>query len=93
MRFAQRERERERGAEEMVRGEEAREVNGDSLKVVRYGIVGCGMMGQEHMMNLFHLAGAQVVAIADTSRVSLTQACALSTRSGHSRNLEVISRR
>ncbi|OAE32962.1 hypothetical protein AXG93_673s1390 [Marchantia polymorpha subsp. ruderalis] len=73
----------------MVRGEEAREVNGDSLKVVRYGIVGCGMMGQEHMMNLFHLAGAQVVAIADTSRVSLTQACALSTRSGHSRNLEI----
>ncbi|MEM9756721.1 MAG: Gfo/Idh/MocA family oxidoreductase, partial [Pseudomonadota bacterium] len=32
---------------------------------LRYGIIGCGMMGQEHMRNIALLDGARVVAIFD----------------------------
>ena len=32
---------------------------------VRYGIIGVGMMGVEHLLNLQHVPGAEVVAIAD----------------------------
>ncbi|RDL43518.1 gfo/Idh/MocA family oxidoreductase [Marinomonas piezotolerans] len=32
---------------------------------VRYGILGCGMMGQEHLRNLALIDGAQVVAITE----------------------------
>uniref|UniRef100_A0A0D6R539 Gfo/Idh/MocA-like oxidoreductase N-terminal domain-containing protein n=1 Tax=Araucaria cunninghamii TaxID=56994 RepID=A0A0D6R539_ARACU len=31
----------------------------------RYGIIGVGMMGREHMINLAHLDGASVVCVAD----------------------------
>lgn len=35
--------------------------------IVKYGIVGVGMMGREHLINLHHLRteGVAVVAIAD----------------------------
>lgn len=32
---------------------------------LRYGIIGSGMMGIEHLLNLAHVPGAQVTAIAD----------------------------
>ena len=32
---------------------------------VRYGIIGSGMMGLEHLWNLHHVPGAAVTAIAD----------------------------
>ena len=32
---------------------------------IRYGLIGSGMMGQEHIRNLNLLEGAQVTAIAD----------------------------
>lgn len=38
---------------------------------VRYGIIGTGMMGCEHIANLRHLPGAQVVAVADPHPTSL----------------------
>jgi len=34
-------------------------------KTVKYGILGCGMMGREHLLNLALIDGAQVVAIAE----------------------------
>jgi len=34
-------------------------------KVIRYGILGCGMMGREHLRNLALIDGAEVVAIAE----------------------------
>ena len=33
------------------------------MKAVRYGIIGCGMMGQEHLRNIALLPDAEVVAI------------------------------
>ncbi|KAK6947561.1 Gfo/Idh/MocA-like oxidoreductase, N-terminal [Dillenia turbinata] len=40
---------------------------GSPSPVVKYGIIGVGMMGREHLMNLYHLQshGVAVVAIAD----------------------------
>jgi len=35
-------------------------------EIVRYGIIGTGMMGQEHIANIALLPGARVTAIADT---------------------------
>lgn len=32
---------------------------------IRYGIIGCGSMGREHLLNLHALGGAEVTAIAD----------------------------
>lgn len=39
----------------------------DLGRVVKYGIIGVGMMGREHLINLYHLKseGVAVVAIAD----------------------------
>ncbi len=40
---------------------------------VRYGIIGTGMMGLEHIFNLNHLDGAQVTAISDPEESSRQQ--------------------
>ena len=44
---------------------------GDRL---RYGIVGSGMMGIEHLLNLAHVPGAEVTAIADPHEGSRNRA-------------------
>ena len=31
---------------------------------IRYGIIGCGSMGREHLLNLHAMGGAEVTAIA-----------------------------
>ena len=50
-------------------------------KCIRYGIVGCGSMGREHIENLFALGGqdggAEVTAIADPHAASRESALAL----------------
>jgi len=34
-------------------------------EIVKYGLIGCGMMGQEHVRNIALLDGAQVIAVTD----------------------------
>jgi len=43
-------------------------------KTVRYGMLGCGMMGLEHLLNLALIDGAQVVAIAEPNGDMLARA-------------------
>lgn len=38
---------------------------GSEGRVLRYGLIGVGMMGREHLYNLAALPGAMVVAVAD----------------------------
>jgi predicted dehydrogenase len=45
--------------------------------MIRYGIIGCGSMGREHMLNLHAMGGAQVTAIADPFGPSRDAAAAL----------------
>ncbi|MBT5773561.1 MAG: Gfo/Idh/MocA family oxidoreductase, partial [Dehalococcoidia bacterium] len=42
--------------------------------VLRYGIVGAGMMGREHMRNIVAVPGGEVVAIADPHAASVEAA-------------------
>ncbi len=46
-------------------------------KTLRYGIIGCGSMGREHIENLRAMGGAEVTAIADPTAASREQAAAL----------------
>ncbi len=41
---------------------------------VRYGIIGCGMMGQEHIRNISLLPRAEIAAVFDPDPVMLTEA-------------------
>lgn len=47
------------------------------MEDLRFGIVGTGMMGCEHIRNLAALPGASVVAVSDLHEASLTEASAL----------------
>ena len=47
------------------------------MNKIRYGIIGCGSMGREHIENLKALDGAEVTAIADTDAGSRDAAAAL----------------
>jgi predicted dehydrogenase len=40
---------------------------------IRYGFIGCGMMGQEHVRNVLALPGARVTALADPHGPSIEQ--------------------
>ncbi len=46
-------------------------------QTLRYGIIGCGSMGREHIENIRALPGAEVTALADTHEASRTAAAAL----------------
>ncbi len=48
-----------------------------SASELRYGVIGTGMMGREHVANLSHLPGARVTALADPHPASLAAASAL----------------
>lgn len=49
-----------------------------SSATVRYGVIGTGMMGREHIADLVALDGAEVTAIADTNADSLDAGAAAS---------------
>ncbi len=44
------------------------------MKNIRYGIIGSGMMGQEHIRNIALLEGTQIVAVADPNEEMRTMA-------------------
>ena len=48
-----------------------------SASELRYGVIGTGMMGREHIANIAHLPGARVTALADPHPPSLDAAAAL----------------
>ena len=48
-----------------------------SAPELRYGVVGTGMMGREHIANIAHLPGARVTALADPHPPSLDAAASL----------------
>ena len=48
-----------------------------SMPELRYGVIGTGMMGREHIANISHLPGARVTAVADPDAESLDAAAAL----------------
>jgi predicted dehydrogenase len=47
------------------------------MNMLRYGIIGCGMMGQEHLRNIALLDGASVVAIYEPDPAMRAAAAAL----------------
>ncbi len=47
------------------------------MSMLRYGIIGCGSMGREHILTLLAMGGASVTAIADPHALSRTAALAL----------------
>jgi myo-inositol 2-dehydrogenase / D-chiro-inositol 1-dehydrogenase len=49
----------------------------NGMNKIRYGIVGCGSMGREHIENIKALPGAEVTAIADPVKASIDAALAL----------------
>ncbi|MBL0149098.1 MAG: Gfo/Idh/MocA family oxidoreductase [Ideonella sp.] len=44
---------------------------------IRYGLIGCGSMGREHILNLHAMGGAEVTAVADPHAASRDAAAAL----------------
>ena len=47
------------------------------MSKLRYGIIGCGSMGREHIENLRAMGGAVVTAVADPTPASREQAADL----------------
>ena len=47
------------------------------LEIVNYGVIGCGMMGQEHLRNIALLPGARVVAIYEPNDIMAATAKAI----------------
>jgi myo-inositol 2-dehydrogenase / D-chiro-inositol 1-dehydrogenase len=47
------------------------------MNKIRYGIIGCGSMGREHIENLRAMGGTEVTAIADPAAASREQAAAI----------------
>jgi myo-inositol 2-dehydrogenase / D-chiro-inositol 1-dehydrogenase len=47
------------------------------MNPIRYGIIGCGSMGREHIDNLHAIGGCSVTALADTHQPSLDSSLAV----------------
>lgn len=47
------------------------------MQKIRYGVIGCGSMGREHIENIKAMPGTEVTALADTHAGSRVQALAL----------------
>ena len=47
------------------------------MQKIRYGIIGCGSMGREHILNIVAMDGTSITALADTHAASREAASAL----------------
>ena len=47
------------------------------MEIINYGIIGCGMMGQEHLRNIALLDGARVAAIFEPNEIMASKAKAI----------------
>lgn len=56
--------------------------------IVRYGIIGCGMMGQEHLRNIALVPGARVTAVFEPDPGMRAQAAALVPGAAQAATLE-----
>jgi myo-inositol 2-dehydrogenase / D-chiro-inositol 1-dehydrogenase len=46
------------------------------MNKIRYGIIGCGSMGREHIENIRAMGGAVVTAVSDPTRpCSMARSC------------------
>jgi predicted dehydrogenase len=60
------------------------------LDQIRYGIIGCGMMGQEHLRNLALVPGAEVAAIFEPDADMRARAGALAPRAQFPDSVEAL---
>lgn len=60
------------------------------MKTVRYGIIGCGMMGQEHLRNIALLPQAEVVAIYEPDAAMRARAAQLAPAAMFVDSLEAV---
>ncbi len=51
--------------------------------MIRYGVIGTGMMGVEHIENILAIDGAEVAAISDPDETSRTRGLAAARRNDH----------
>lgn len=57
-------------------------------RIINYGIIGCGMMGQEHMRNIALLEGARVAAIYEPDEIMANAAKAIEPNAALCSSLE-----
>ncbi|UZD91906.1 Gfo/Idh/MocA family protein [Cognatishimia activa] len=57
-------------------------------RIINYGIIGCGMMGQEHMRNIALLEGARVAAIFEPNEIMANAAKAIEPNAALCASLE-----
>ena len=67
-------------------------VNTPTFSNVRYGMIGCGMMGQEHLRNIALLPGARVTRIFEPDEAMVAKSLALASGAQRASSLaEVVS--
>jgi predicted dehydrogenase len=59
-------------------------------EALRYGFLGCGMMGQEHLRNLHLIPGSEVVAIVETDDEMWQKASVLAPKAERVASLEAL---
>ncbi len=57
---------------------------------LRYGVIGCGMMGQEHLQNIALLEGAEVAAVFEPNAEMAAQAQALASTARMAESFEAL---
>ena len=58
------------------------------MKTLRYGFIGCGMMGQEHLRNIALLPASAVTRIFEPDETMATRAIALAPGAQRCSSLE-----